>query len=99
MPDSVIHLGPQVFTYCESLTLVVLSRSISQIHGFTFYGCSSLTSIVIPDGVLRIGVDAFADCPNLKSVFLPKSLTRTDEGRSTAAQVSPQLRFPTASLT
>ena len=75
IPDSVTSIGDGAFTFCESLTSIVLPDSVTSIGERAFYACDSLTSIVIPESVTSIGNSAFAFCESLTSIVIPDSVT------------------------
>ena len=64
----VTTIGNSAFSYCDSLTSVVIGNSVTSIGNYAFYSCSSLTSIVIPDSVTSIGNYAFYNCTSLTSI-------------------------------
>jgi hypothetical protein len=69
-------MGGGAFTFCTSLTNIVLGNSVTIIGDEAFYGCTSLTSISIPDSVVSIeGWGAFANCTNLTNVIIGNGLT------------------------
>ena len=52
-----------MFSYCISLTSIIIPDSVTQIDNFAFDGCTALTTVTIPDSVTHIGCDAFYDTP------------------------------------
>ncbi len=54
---------------------VNVSKGVTSIGDYAFYGCSYLTSIIIPEGVTSIGQEAFYSCSYLPFVTLPSSVT------------------------
>ena len=75
-PDTLINLdlsnvtcltsiGNGTFSYCESLTSVIIPNSVTSIGNFAFFRCESLTSVTIPNSVISIGDKAFCDCESL----------------------------------
>ena len=63
------------FSYCTSLSSVVIPDSVTSIEEYAFYECSSLISILIPDSVTSIGECAFSYCTSLSSIVIPDSVT------------------------
>ena len=57
------------------LKSVTLSKNLSEIPAYAFYGCSGLTSIDIPSGVTGIGARAFQDAKGLLSISIPNTVT------------------------
>ena len=63
------------FSWCTSLTSIVIPEGVTSIGNSVFRDCSSLTSIVIPDSVTSIGDYAFSYCRSLTSIVIPDSVT------------------------
>ncbi|MCD7944126.1 MAG: leucine-rich repeat protein, partial [Clostridia bacterium] len=68
------------YSYCESITSVVIEDGAESIGEYAFWGCTSLESVTIPDSVTTIGDDAFAWCSSLESIIIPDSVTSIGEG-------------------
>jgi hypothetical protein len=67
-------IGDEAFSYCDKLTSVIISNSVTMIGDSAFSGCSGLTSIKIPNSVTAIEGGAFRDCNRLTSVIIPNSV-------------------------
>ena len=63
------------FSYCRSLSEIVIPSSVTSIGKGAFYGCDSLSKIVIPSSVTSIGDRAFSWCPSLSEIVIPSSVT------------------------
>ena len=63
------------FTWCRSLSDIVIPNSVTSIGFGAFFNCSSLSNIVIPDSVTSIGGAAFFTCGSLSSIVIPDSVT------------------------
>ena len=63
------------FSYCRSLSEIVIPTSVTSIGDSAFYGCDSLSKIVIPSSVTSIGDRAFSWCPSLSEIVIPSSVT------------------------
>ena len=63
------------FTWCRSLSDIVIPDSVTSIGFGAFLNCSSLSNIVIPDSVTSIGGAAFFICGSLSSIVIPDSVT------------------------
>ena len=77
IPDSVVKIGKEAFSYCTGLTSVVIPGSVVEIAENAFEQCENLTSISIPESVKLIGSFAFYDT-GLTSVTIPDSITKID---------------------
>ena len=63
------------FSWCRSLSDIVIPDSVSSIGNGAFNSCSSLSNIVIPDSVTSIGGAAFFSCSSLSNIVIPDSVT------------------------
>ena len=71
----VTSIGDGAFSWCDSLTSVVIPDSVTSIGDSAFEDCSSLMSVDIPDSVISIGYMAFRNCDSLTSVEIGASVT------------------------
>ena len=78
IPNSVIGIGIDAFSYCKSLKEIIIPNSVTRIGDSAFTCCRSLTSITIPDSMTHIGYGAFADCASLKEIIIPNSVKHID---------------------
>ena len=62
-------IADSAFSFCESLTDVVMPEGVVNIGSYVFDGCSSLKSITIPISVKSIGDDILSDCTSLTDVY------------------------------
>ena len=67
-------IGDYAFSYCSSLSNIVIPDSVTDIGNFAFSRCCSLLEIVIPSSVTSIGNRAFSRCSSLKYISIPKSV-------------------------
>ena len=63
------------FSFCSSLSEIVIPSSVTSIGDRAFSGCDSLSKIVIPSSVTSIGDCAFAGCRSLSEIVIPSSVT------------------------
>ena len=68
IPNRVTTIGIGAFSYCESLTSVIIGNSVETIECSAFEGCSSLTYVMIGKNLATIGALVF-DCSKLKDVY------------------------------
>ncbi|MBQ6483108.1 MAG: leucine-rich repeat protein [Anaerolineaceae bacterium] len=68
IPDSVLYITHNAFSFCTSLTSINIPNSVIRIDGLAFSRCSSLTSINIPSSVVDINGDPFDRCYKLSSI-------------------------------
>lgn len=68
------------FMDLSELTTVNISKCVSRINTFSFYGCSKIKTLDIPNSVTTIGDAAFQGCTSLTNVNLPVSLENIPNG-------------------
>ena len=68
-----------IFSYCSSLTSIVIPGSVTDIEDDAFQGCTNLTSVTISEGVTSIGNCMFSNCYSLTSISIPNSVTTIKE--------------------
>ena len=75
VPDSVLYIGENAFSYCKSLKSIDLGKGVQVIGNQAFYEAAALEEITLPDSVTEIGVGTFMGCTSLKTADLGSSLT------------------------
>ena len=75
IPNSVMNIMMDAFSYCKSLKEIIIPNSVIYIGKYAFYNCESLTSITIPDSVKSIDSFAFYNCESLKEIIIPDSIS------------------------
>ncbi len=63
------------FSWCRSLSKIVIPASVTSIGDSAFWECRSLSKIVIPYSVTSIGNRAFGRCSSLSEIVIPSSVT------------------------
>lgn len=79
IPGSVISIGNDAFSDCESLESVTIADSVITVGSYAFYDCVSLESVTIGNSVTSIGNDAFEYCESLESIIIPDSVASIGE--------------------
>jgi hypothetical protein len=74
VPEGVVSIGEQAFSYFRKLILVTLPGSLRHIKNEAFMCCHSLACFHIPDGVVEIGDSSLQFCVALKSLLIPASM-------------------------
>ena len=69
IPDSVLQIGDNSFTFCSNLSSVIIGNNVTDIKQNAFAYCKNLLSITIPKSVTNIEGWAFGECNNLKDVY------------------------------
>lgn len=69
IPDSIVEIGQNSFSNCDSLVSVTISESsnLQRIGNNAFSGCSALTSFYLPEGATELGDMVFNNCAALES--------------------------------
>lgn len=75
VPDGVIEIAENAFSYHNKLTAVTVPDSVETIGQFAFYSCDALTEVTVGDGVTTIARYAFGYCSNLESVKMGGAVT------------------------
>ena len=80
IPNSVTHVGSNVFQDCPNLRSVTLSDNIVHLGEGVFFGCQSLCKLSLPKGIRNINNYAFNNCNSLTEIVLLDGLVRIGEG-------------------
>jgi len=72
LPSSLVNIGRNSFTGCESLRELNITSGVQQISRGVFSGCINLEKILIPKTVKQIGGWAFNGCNMLKQIKIHK---------------------------
>jgi hypothetical protein len=68
-------VGPDAFTFCSSLTNVILPSSVTNIGEYAFEFCAALSNVAIPCAITEIQDGTFLGCTGLTNVIISKSVT------------------------
>ena len=90
----VSYIDDFAFSYCESLTSVIIPSGVTGIGNNAFEYCSSLTNISIPNTVLIIGDEAFNFCTKLSGITLPDSLLFINTGAFWSCESLKEITIP-----
>jgi len=71
IPNSVINIGRNAFTGCESLKRIVIPDNVKFISRGAFSGCFNLEEAFIPSSVEDIGDWCFNNCVSLRKIRIP----------------------------
>ena len=70
LPDGILYIGEDAFSYGKDLTKVTLGEGLLHIGASAFNECKELTSINIPKSLKSIGENAFRTCLKMSSVHI-----------------------------
>lgn len=76
IPDSVIHIGNEAFSYCENLKDLYIGNGVKTFGCAVFSSCSSLQNVFIKKGLSEIGSQMFSFCTALKNIQLPDGIQK-----------------------
>ena len=80
IPDTVIEIGDNAFSYCTSLETIKIPDYVIEIGSVAFSNCTSLKEISIPDSVTDMGTSMFSGCTSLTKAKLPSVRYNITEG-------------------
>ena len=76
IPNSVIEIGENAFSYSEFLERIVIPGSVVKVGDDAFSQCTGLLEIAIPNSVIYIGSNSFEGCTNLENIILSDQITQ-----------------------
>ncbi len=71
----VTSIAHDAFTYCGSITSVIIPNTVTSIGSEAFARCTGLMNVSIPESVIDIGSSAFINCSSLARIAIPNSVT------------------------
>lgn len=74
MPDTILEIKENAFSYCKKLTSAELPNSVTEIAGRAFFGCSSLTTVTLPNAIKVLHRKCFKKCSSLKEIHIPETV-------------------------
>ena len=75
IPDGVITIGANAFSFMPSLKSVTISNSVTSIGEKAFFNSPALESITLGNGISVIEKSTFEGCLKLESIAIPDSVT------------------------
>ena len=75
IPDGVVTIGQEAFSYSNNLTTINMPNSVASIEQEAFYECRALRNLTIGNSVTSIGQYAFVGCQALIDLVIPDAVT------------------------
>lgn len=79
MPNSIIHIYNNAFSFCDNLKKVTLSENLDIIPDYTFAYNQSIEAVVAKGDIKEIGFAAFCKCSNLESITLTECIEEIND--------------------
>lgn len=79
MPNSIIHIYNNAFSFCDNLKKVTLSENLDIIPDYTFAYNQSIEVVVAKGDIKEIGFAAFCKCSNLESITLTECIEEIND--------------------
>ena len=84
------------FSFCRSLSEIVIPSSVTSIGKGAFSDCRSLSEIVIPSSVASIGDGAFSSCSSLSEIVFPSSVTSIGDSAFSGCRSLSEIVIPSS---
>lgn len=94
---NITTIGEYAFSYCNALTNVILSNSITHLNSSAFRACSNLSKVSIGNNVTDIGVYVFYDCYSLTDMYLYPTIPPTLISTSAISKYTTTIHVPVGS--
>jgi hypothetical protein len=79
IPAGITSIGTGAFSFCNSLTAIMMPDSVTNLLSEAFGSCGSLTNLTLSTSLVSIGDLAFGGCLNLTSLAIPNGVTSIGE--------------------
>lgn len=89
-------LAIQAFSYCKSLTDIIIPDSVTNINAYAFCGCTALTEIKIPSELRIISEGCFDGCTSLTKVIMNDALEIIDYSAFSGCSSLKSVKIPNA---
>lgn len=93
MPDSVISVGSNAFSYCKNLTSLTFSKNVKTIPSSVAETTKNLEKIVIKSGTQKISKNAFTHC-GAREIIIPDSVTTIEKEAFSYAKNLKTIKIP-----
>ncbi len=74
LPGRVTEIGEGAFAFCEGLTDLTFTDSVTAIRASAFRGCTALQSVKLPADLKVVNSQLFLGCTGLRDVAIPGSV-------------------------
>ncbi len=73
-----VFLNSHAFSFCKSVTRLVIPDQVVSIGAFAFQSCEELESVILPKGLTVISDSLFMSCRKLQSIKIPEGVTKIE---------------------
>ena len=96
MPDTVIEIGDNAFSYCSKLSNIEIGENsqLKKLGDHAFYLCKALKEIKLPDTLKSLEKATFAGCYDLSSVDLGNGIETIDYDVFNSCKKLSKISFP-----
>ena len=82
------------YKYASKIKKIVVSKKVTSVGHFAFFGCQYATSVSLPKTLKSIGTGSFAFCLGLKSISIPKKCKTIGIGAFSACLNLSSIKLP-----